>query len=248
MYVSLMFHCIDMPSSLVHSNISADFFHRILKLLKDKNLTVATLEESIKKEREDSSYKGVNLTFDDGWQSDYSVALPSLLKYGYKGDFFITTDWIGKKGYLTKEQLRELDKEGMKIGSHSHTHPFLATLDSKDIYEELKKSKEILEDILGHKTDSFSIPGGIYDKRVLDIAKEIGFEYICSSRPYLNNKEDLTNRFSIHSKSEFWEIERLFDFDKRYALKQKLFYDARRYAKVFIGHKNYEKFRDFVIH
>ena len=248
MYLSLMFHCIDMPSSLIHSNIRSDFFYQILDLLKDKNIFVATLKESIKKEKSSSSYKGINLTFDDGFKSDYEIAFEAFLRYGYKADFFITTDWIGKKEYMTKEQLKKLDKEGMKIGSHSHTHPFLASLQSDEIFKELKRSKDILEDILGHQIDSFSIPGGIYDKRVLDLAKEAGYRYILTSRPYLNSNESLINRFCIHSKSTIEDVKKLLEFDKGYALKQKLFYDARRYAKVFIGHKNYEKFRDFVIH
>ena len=69
----------------------------------------------------------------------------------------------------------ELRKSGWLIGSHSHTHPDLRTLSDKELDYELRKSRDILEDILGESVTLFSYPFGLLDERVLDRVAASGY-------------------------------------------------------------------------
>jgi len=66
--------------------------------------------------------KSVVLTFDDGHESNFTLALPILQEYRFKAEFFITTGWIGTQYFMTEEQIRGLYRAGMGIGSHGVTH------------------------------------------------------------------------------------------------------------------------------
>ena len=59
------------------------------------------------------------LTFDDGGVSALSQVAPLLERNGWRGHFFVATDWIGRPGFLTADQIRDLDRRGHLIGSHS---------------------------------------------------------------------------------------------------------------------------------
>ena len=64
----------------------------------------------------------VAVTFDDGGASA-PLAAEALERRGWRGQFFVTSSRIGTPGFLAGEQLRELDRRGHLIGSHSHSHP-----------------------------------------------------------------------------------------------------------------------------
>ena len=102
----------------------------------------------------------VCLTFDDGFSSDWEIVFPVLQEHGASATFYVVTDWIGKSGYLTKSQIREMKDAGMQIGSHSHTHPDFRILDSDNIRHELTYSRQTLEDIVGGDITTFSFPFG----------------------------------------------------------------------------------------
>lgn len=135
--------------------------------------------------------KRVMITFDDGHVSDYDIVLPVLKTYALKATFFITTDWIGTDKYMSKEQLRTLRKEGMSIQSHAKTHRFLDQMSRSNVFQEIKQSKEVLEDILGEEVFSLSFPGGRYNHSAIVCARDLGLKVLFSSDPYYYN--DLSN-------------------------------------------------------
>src|SRR2546423_2779141 len=59
------------------------------------------------------------LTFDDGGVSFYETIAPALEERGWRGYFFVATDWIGSRGFLTARQIRDLRSRGHGIGTHS---------------------------------------------------------------------------------------------------------------------------------
>lgn len=63
------------------------------------------------------------ITFDDGGVSFYTVIFKILTEMNWKAHFFISTDYIGNKSFLTNEQIIELHKMGHIIGAHSASHP-----------------------------------------------------------------------------------------------------------------------------
>jgi len=82
----------------------------------------------------------VTITFDDGCETDLLAAAPILRQAGFNATFFITVGRLGKPGYLSKAQVKELS-EGFEIGSHSMTHAYLTDLDESGLRHEICDSK-----------------------------------------------------------------------------------------------------------
>jgi len=89
------------------------------------------------------------LTFDDGDVSCYTTTAPILERFGFRGEFFVVSEWIDRAGFLTRTQLCELAARGHRIQSHSRTHPLLTELDTAAIDEEVMLSKRELEAMVG---------------------------------------------------------------------------------------------------
>jgi peptidoglycan/xylan/chitin deacetylase (PgdA/CDA1 family) len=126
----------------------------------------------------------VLLTFDDGGASAYEPIAGMLEQYGWRGYFFVTTDWIGLPGFLHPEQIRELDQRGHVIGSHSCSHPTrMAREPWERLVAEWKGSAERLAGIVGHRVTVASVPGGYYSRRVAEAAAQAGIETLFTSEP-----------------------------------------------------------------
>lgn len=120
--------------------------------------------------------KAVVLTFDDGLSSQYRVALPLLERYGQTATFFIPTAFIGAGSILmTWDQVRDLRRRGMAIGSHSHRHPDLRPLSADQLRHELTESKRILEARLGEPVHYFAHPFGALNARTLSATQAAGY-------------------------------------------------------------------------
>jgi len=104
--------------------------------------------------------KAVVLTFDDGHESNATLALPILQEFGFKAEFFITTGWIGTPYFMNTEQIRTLHRAGMGVGSHGVTHRFLSDLPEAEIRDEISDSQKVLESCVGEPVISLSYPGG----------------------------------------------------------------------------------------
>jgi peptidoglycan/xylan/chitin deacetylase (PgdA/CDA1 family) len=135
----------------------------------------------------------VGLTFDDANQSDIGCAR-LLSRMGYGALFFIPTDDLGKNGRLGKEDLLELMRHGMSIGSHSHHHVDLVQLSDAQLEAELERSKTILEEIIRQPVEHIAFPGGSYNARVIDTGRKIGYRYFHTSDWGVNTQRQLSKR------------------------------------------------------
>ncbi|MCA9324950.1 polysaccharide deacetylase family protein [Candidatus Saccharibacteria bacterium] len=131
----------------------------------------------------------ISFTFDDGLQSSYTNVAPLLQKHGLTATNYVITGCVGKTTipntchanndakYMTWAQIKALQNTyGWEIGSHTATHPYLATKDASDgqpnvlttaqVNTELATSKNAL---LAHGLDAkaFSTPYGDYNPAVL---------------------------------------------------------------------------------
>lgn len=191
--------------------------------------------------------KSVVLTFDDGHESNYTLALPILKEFGFNAHFFITTGWIGTPHYLTEEQVLGLHKAGMGIGSHGVSHRYFQQMSNPEIKAELHVSKEILESITGRVIDSFSAPGGRITTDLLKLAAETGYRNVAVSRPgYYRTGDILISRFDITFKNEstFNEI-----LDRRtwHLLRQLFRYETLRVVKNVFGNSAYDRIRNSLL-
>jgi peptidoglycan/xylan/chitin deacetylase (PgdA/CDA1 family) len=127
------------------------------------------------------SQSAVVLTFDDGRATDYEIAFPLLLAAGARAEFFVNTATIERPGYLTWSQIGEMHRAGMSFQSHAHDHVLLPALPERLLRNELQTSKRLIEDRVGRSVDFLAAPYGLLDRRVLEIAREVGYLAVCNS-------------------------------------------------------------------
>ncbi len=116
--------------------------------------------------------KPVMLTFDDTDDSQYRVGLAEMRKYGFKGVFFIMTVSIGRPGYMTKDQIKELAQDGHIIGSHTWDHHNVKQYAGSDWQIQLDKPLKQLENITGTQIKYFAYPFGLWNTAAIPEIKK----------------------------------------------------------------------------
>jgi peptidoglycan/xylan/chitin deacetylase (PgdA/CDA1 family) len=195
-----------------------------------------------------SDKKKIVITFDDGCETDLSVAAAILQEFNFNATFYVVAGFVGQKGYLSINQLRELSDMGFEIGSHSMTHRFLTDLSSSDLISEVTEPKARLEQYLGEKINHFSCPGGRFNHKVVRAVKEAGYLTMATSRIGTNNPANdsfLLSRIPILRGIHMDDFERI--CRARGIAKLKLRDAAFKAAKDIFGNNLYEKIRDKVI-
>ncbi|TWT89746.1 Polysaccharide deacetylase [Pseudobythopirellula maris] len=170
-----------MPAEEYNLTVEADAFSRQLAELERLGIDVVDIEELLEGPAE--GRRRCAITFDDGHRSDYELALPALRDRGHTAIFYVITDKTDRDGrFLSSEQIREMRRAGMRIGSHTDTHPWLPLLDRQGVRRELRESKKKLEDLLQEEVADFCLPGGHYNKMVLEEAAAAGYRSVASCR------------------------------------------------------------------
>lgn len=135
----------------------------------------------------------ISFTFDDGFASARTQAQPTLTKYGLTGTSYVTTKCVGMTTvpntcradndvrYMTWTQIKQLQSAGWEIGSHTQTHPYLASSDAGDGQPNLLTSAQVAQELSGSKADlaaqgitatAFASPYGDYTPATLsEVAK-----------------------------------------------------------------------------
>ncbi len=186
--VFLMYHELGRPGLAAQQSaaspylVAADVFRMQMRAIRSLGLRGLSVSEAMRYPEEPS----VCITFDDGYASDWTAAAPILREFGFHATAYVTAGFIGTPGYLTADQLRELDASGVEIGCHSMTHPDFTVLPDAELPRELGAARVQIEAVLGHGVEHFSIPHGRYDQRTLAEAGRAGFRTVANSRPHAN--------------------------------------------------------------
>lgn len=91
-------------------------------------------------------------------------------------------------GPVSWEQLLEMEKSGVEIGSHTVTHPILPNVDDRQLHRELTDSRRRLETALNHPVTLFCYPNGSYDQRTLQAVSRAGYKCAVTTMPVLNDR------------------------------------------------------------
>ena len=155
----LMYHAVgDEPWGIASLFVRPDDLEEQLIYLKENGYTTITFEDV---GRLDEIEKPVMLTFDDGYDDNYTQLLPLLKKHNAKATVFVITGEIGKPYYLTEEQIQEMSASGhISIQSHTVTHPFLSDLNEEQLEDELLGSKKTLARLTGKEPFVICYPTG----------------------------------------------------------------------------------------
>ncbi len=154
-------------------------FEEQMRYLAEKGYNVVSLDQLNKYFYEKGTLpeKPVVITFDDGYEDNYTNAYPILTKYGLTAAVFVVTNYIQGKGFMSWEQLEELGNKGWQIEGHTMNHPYLVKdkLNAASLKSELIEAKDILEKRFGRPVKFFAYPFGDNNADIVRTVKEAGY-------------------------------------------------------------------------
>jgi peptidoglycan/xylan/chitin deacetylase (PgdA/CDA1 family) len=191
---------------------------------------------------------GVCITFDDGCETDLIAAAPVLREFGFHATFYLTAGFLNTPGYLNASQVRELDGQGFEIGCHSMTHSYLSDLRAPELKREIVDAKLQIEKMVRHAIEHFSCPGGRYDERTLQMARDAGFRTVANSQFHANSFS--TNPYELGRVAVLRSLT-LEKFDAicqgRGLWKKRFQHQARRSVQRVLGNQAYDYLRGILL-
>ncbi len=206
--LAIMYHRFE-ENKYPSTNIRLKIFKKHINLIRNNNLTFYDPGELINNFNEVKKQKKVLLTIDDAFTSFYKYAWPILKEKKIPFILFVSTEAVGKNGYMTWDQIKEVEKETFAyIGNHSHSHDYLTKFTFKKFKKDIEISIKIFEEKLGYNPSYFSYPFGEYNiKQKIYISKKFGFAFGQHSGVIDLNKDKYElPRFPINEK--YGEIKR----------------------------------------
>lgn len=190
--VVLQYHHVS-DSTPPATSTSVSLFEAQLEMIADLRLEVVPLLSGTRKVLERSNDENaVALTFDDAYESVYSTAAAMMAARGYPYTVFVNTNAVGRPGYMTWDQLKELSgREGVTIANHSTDHGHLARKPGesenqwrKRVRTSLDGAQQALQQHLGIGTPMFAYPYGEFDASLEERLSDRGwFGYSQHSGP-----------------------------------------------------------------
>lgn len=246
--VFLMYHELELPGrplvlsqpGYVRYILPLSSFRAQIDWLKANDWGGLTVSEAL----EYPSAKSVAITFDDGCETDLIAAAPILKEAGFCATFYVTAGLVGKPGYMSQPQLRELSSEGFEIGCHSMTHAYLNDLEPTLLKREIGDARSRVEDIIGGRVQHFSCPGGRYDERSLAVAKKTGYRTVANSHSHPNTPSTdpfQLGRVAVRRDTHELAFSHLCSASGLW--KTHLSESARDFARTIFGNKLYDRVR-----
>lgn len=208
----LMYHRIGerIKNSLVRDQyVPLSLFERQLATLQKAGYVAVSLDEMRLCLSDSSAIKGkpIVITFDDGYESFITHALPAIKKYGMKATVFLVANCVGQtnrwdeaKGDVSErlmdwDQVLAVHQAGMEIGAHTMTHPDLRFCDDSLAEREIAGSKAAIEGHLGSPIHWFSYPYGKHSERERKLVLGAGFLGATGTEKHTNNSK--TNPYAL---------------------------------------------------
>lgn len=116
------------------------------------------------------------LSFDDAHVEQFTIASPILDKYGFKGVFFIPSNYIAKKNYLDAAQIKKLSDQGHMIAGHGFDHRNITTISGNEWERQISKPLLSLEKITGKPVNCFAYPVGAWNETAIVELKKRGIK------------------------------------------------------------------------
>lgn len=192
----------DISTKYTDMGTPVPLFEEQIMLLKDGGYDIV---RKIKQEK-----KQIQINFDDGFRGIYDHQ-EFFLKNNIFPTVFLAISLIGQEGYLTKDEILELQGKGFIFESHGWSHSNLTEFSDKDLKFELEESKKYLENLLMKEVKEICFPIGYFSKRVLKACDNAGYNVMYSSLPgnFFNKRKDgllYRNLVQFSESSEFKAI------------------------------------------
>jgi peptidoglycan/xylan/chitin deacetylase (PgdA/CDA1 family) len=197
----------------------------------------------------------IAITFDDGTRGQFDYAFPELVARGMTATFYVTTNWVGRPGYMTWAELRELVAAGMSVQSHTRSHPFLSELGANELRIELADSKRELDAELGQNTAEIAFPGGDAPRaRFRNLLAEAGYQIAVGTRwgrntdsRVWNPTRDFIRRCTVRGVLTPKMAQQVVQADPWLAMRWTAKEATLRRLRTSIGANRYARWRRFVL-
>ena len=166
-------------------------FARQMAHLREADYRILPLDDLVAPRRPEPSAPtdgrpAVVVTFDDGYETDLTLAVPILAHLGIPATFFVATGHLGSPGMLSEAMAAALAARPLfRLGGHGESHRFLSELPESACRGELARSLGRVREISGQEEAAMSAPGGRTSPRVAALARETGFRALATSGPGL---------------------------------------------------------------
>lgn len=163
----------------------------------------------------------VAVTLDDGFADNYTDALPILRQYEIPATVFLAVNalggenrWMTENGYPSRpmldwSQIDRMQAAGIGFGSHTLSHPRLSQLDRDTAMQEIRGSKQALEERLRSAVDHFAYPYGDWSGETVELVREAGYSLACSTRSGFNRRDAdplLLRRIEVYGTDPAWKL------------------------------------------
>jgi peptidoglycan/xylan/chitin deacetylase (PgdA/CDA1 family) len=216
-----MYHRFD-ENKYPSTNIQMNIFLQQIQLIKDLNYDFIHPENFEKNFNIPKKQKKILITIDDAFQSFYEVAWPFLKENKIPFILFVSTEPVGNKGYMTWDQIKEVEQESFAIiGHHSHSHDYLIDVSNEDFIKDIEIASKIFTEKIGYIPSLFSYPFGEYSEFMRQyISKNFTYAFGQHSGVIDVNKEKFQlPRFPINE--NYGELKRFTSIIKTYPLEYK---------------------------
>ncbi len=196
----LMYHAVEASWFEPLNNVRPVNFSRQLAYIHQQGyqvITLAALVDRIKK-GQTLDRRSVVITFDDGYENNYTQAYPLLVAYGFPADIFVEVAKLGAADRLTWAQVEEMADHGMTFGSHTLTGVYMPDITPQKAAFEVRESKRLMEYRLGRQVLFFSYPIGGFTPLVKKDLKDAGYAAAVT-----------TNRGEDHRAKDLYELKRI---------------------------------------
>ena len=157
-----MYHRFD-ENRYPSTNIQMDVFKQQMEIIKNLKYNFYNPKDLIKNFNTVKVEKKILITIDDAFSSFYEIAWPYLKKKKIPFILFVSTASVGKNGYMTWDQIKELERENTGyIGNHSHKHDYMVDLKNSEFIDDINTASSIFKKELGYNPIYFSYPFGEY--------------------------------------------------------------------------------------
>ena len=207
-----------------------DIFKQQIEIIEDSNYKFNNPNEFEKMFSTPKIKKEILITIDDAFLSFYQEAWPFLKKNKIPFILFVSTQPVGKKGYMTWSQIREIESEDFTfIGHHSHTHDYLINETNDQFISDIEKANKIFFKELGYIPNLFSYPFGEYSKFMKNyISENFKFAFGQHSGVIDLNKDRFElPRFPINEK--YGELKRFKSIINYFPLEYKKIFPEEKY-------------------
>jgi len=145
------------------TNVRMEIFDKQMKMIKEFDYKFYNPNLFISEFDNPKNTKEILITIDDGFKSFYNEAWPYLKKNKIPFILFVSTEPVGKKGYMSWDEIKEIEKSEIGfIGHHSHTHEYLIDMSDKEFINDIETATKIFKEKLGYVPKIFSYPFGEY--------------------------------------------------------------------------------------